>query len=392
MKYIFYSIITIGIIVLVITPFSVDATAGLPGSAKFGYGAHIDIDGTHLDESISTAASIGLDWVAVEFNWESMWADPNSPPNITLLSDVINKSNQLGLSVLLSIVNPPKWAITESGPDPQTTANLVLSLIDFYANKVFAVELFPGANTIDGWRVIPNPKSYLFALNKVQETLKIAGKNIAVVTTLTPASINPSPYDVNDLEFLNQLYQSGGKSNLTIIGVKLNNLIGDPYSNPKLNTLRHYEEIRAVMLNNGHDFGTIWITGFGWPDEDTKYFETSSAQSKSVVEQKNSKWLEEAFDLMKAQLYIGAAFFDQINPQGNMNQNDTKVTLISRESQIHPAANQLKLLIDQQKSRTQIPITGTSNRSTAIKSLDSYQTYLSILIKKYVKHTDFKQP
>lgn len=375
---------------IVYLPLSVEASAGLPGTAKFGYGAVIDINGKYLDESITTAASIGLDWIAVEFDWEKMWSDPNSPPNISLLSEVIDKAYQRGLSVLLTISNPPIWAITERGPDPQTTANLILSLVGFYANKVSAVELFPGVNTLEGCKAAPDPRSYLLTLNRVQETLNFSGRNIEVITTLTPMAIKPSPQDVNDLEFLNQLYQSGGKSYLNILGVKFNKIRGNPYSNPESVTLRHYEEIRTMMLNNEHEFGLIWITGFRWLNGEINNFKSDNTPPKSLGE--HSNWLEEAFILMKAQLYIGAAFLDRINPHNDDLQNYPENTLILQDSQIHPAADQIRLLIRQQNTKSQLPITGTSDQKPAIKSLDAHQTYLTILLKKHIKQTDFKHP
>jgi hypothetical protein len=88
-------------------------------------GARVDIKGKYLDKSIEIASYIGLDWVLVNFNWSEMWPDPSLPPKINSLTEVISQAHiKIYLSVLLSISNPPQWAMTENGPDPQITANL----------------------------------------------------------------------------------------------------------------------------------------------------------------------------------------------------------------------------------------------------------------------------
>jgi hypothetical protein len=50
---------------------------------------------------------------------------------------------------------------------------------------------------------------------------------------------------------------------MTIVGVKFNKISWrSTDSSGGSCTLRHYEEIRSIMLKNDHNHGTIWITGF----------------------------------------------------------------------------------------------------------------------------------
>jgi hypothetical protein len=376
---------------VIFIPSYVKASEGLPGSAKFGFGARVDIKGEYLDRVIETASYIGLDWVLIDFNWEEMWPDPSLPPKINSLTEVISSAYQNDISVLLSISNPPQWAMTENGPDPQTTANLTLSLVEFYSGKVLAVELYPGVNTKEGWNADPNVRFFLDTLKRTHETLINAGKQIAIVTTVSPEAYYPSSKDVNDLIFLSDLYQSGGKPYLTIVGVKFNRLTGDPLTDPEAHVLRHYEEIRSIMLKNDHNHGTIWVTGFSLPNDDS--FNNMHSYKSPVSAEDQSKWIEEAYTLMRAQLYIGTAFFDQLNPNRN-DQDFSQVTIISKDSYIHLIADRIKQLIGgfTQYNHQLNPNISTSHQENTLPAGKDNNTYLSILIKKYVRQIDYKHP
>jgi hypothetical protein len=374
---------------IIVVPVLVEASEGLPGSAKFGYGARIDLDGEYLDKVINTASYVGLDWVAIDFDWEEMWSDPSSPPKISVLTELINYAQQSDISVLLTIKNPAQWAVTENGPDPQTTANLVLSLVDFYSGKVLAIELFPGANTQEGWKAKPNPGNYLETLKRTQDTLTAAGKNTTIITTISPDASTPSANDISDLEFLSNLYSIGGKPHLTIVGIQFNKITGDPFSNPGPHYLRHYEEIRKIMLKNDHKHGTIWITGFSVPGSDN--FNPDQTYLSPGTTEEQSNWIEEAYKLLRAQLYIGTAFYDQINPHIDP-QDTTQVTIIDRNSNLHPSADRLIQLIDGLTPNAQLMDSNSSGQNQENSLNGNNNTFLTILQKKYVRQIDYKHP
>ena len=94
--------------------------------------------------------------------------------------------------------------------------------------------------------------------------------------------------------------------------------------------LRHYEAVRQVMLQHDHAHGLIWVTGFSWPEE--------SLDSPS---DQQIRWLNQAFQLMKSQLYIGVAFFESLNPpQDDKPSASPTQSLIMNDAQgthMHPA-------------------------------------------------------
>ena len=139
---------------------------------------------------------------------------------------------------------------------------------------------------------------------------------------------------INDLDFLDGLYAAGAANYMPIVSVRLPAISYNPLkpngADARL-VLRHYEQIRAVMEDNGHTRGLIWVTSFSWDAE------TATSSAAQAV------WLNQAFELMRAQLYIGAAFFDSLNPS-----QISEAQLLLPDGSFHPGFDQLILTIAQQ--------------------------------------------
>jgi hypothetical protein len=292
-------------------------------------------------------------------DWASTWLEPGVAPQFNDLSQAMVQAQHDQLNVLVSITHPPAWAMTPSGPDPLSTALLASMLAESFPN-LLAIELFPAANTVNGWGSPPDPLAYLNLLQFVSAQLQSTGKPVALVAAgLTPIEPDTSTGDMDDLAFLEALYAAGAKPYLSIVGMRLPKIVGNPMLAPspeEHRCIRHFEEVRQIMLKYDHRDGLIWLTSFSWP------------KSYSQPEEQ-TQWLVEAFHLLKAQLYIGAAFFNQMNPPKT---GGTKVAyLIQPDLSVHPALNRLSYAI----------VPPTQNGFTAVQSF---------LTKRIVQEVDFK--
>jgi hypothetical protein len=95
-------------------------------------------------------------------------------------------------------------------------------------------------------------------------------------------------------------------------------------------TLRHYEAIRNIMLENNHRSGLIWVTGFSWKSKTT-----TSLEEQSV-------WIKQAYLIMRRQLYIGAAFFQSLNSSIN---SSSESSLVFRDGNFHPVLDEIGQII-----------------------------------------------
>ncbi len=329
------------------------AASGLPDSPQFGYGARVDLQGPNVDAAIEMLHNQQLDWIALDFDWARYWPDSSASPNLGALEQSVSLAAQREINVLISLCNPPQWALSSNGPDLNKTVELISMLAQQYSGRVLVIELFPGANTQRGWGAAPNPEQYLNLLNASRSALQSMGSAVYLIPGLVPLDPGSSESGIDDLEFLSTLYALGAKSSLSIIGIRYPEIVGTPMTMPtsyERHILRHYEEVRAVMLQNGHQDGRIWITGFSWAVGNTQHPNIDVPALADPAAQ--AEWLAQAYQLLKAQLYIGAAFFSQANPSGPDSPN-AHPSLLLTDSTLHPACQSITRVI--QGERISLP-------------------------------------
>lgn len=324
------------------------AKNGLPQSENFGFGARIDPWGKQVDIALEAASANALHWIGVDFDWSRHWPESNSTLDLTGIDHVMRFAVQHDLAVLLSITNAPAWAKSTVGPDPEITAGLVTQFMRLYPKAVKAIELFPAANTEAGWGAPPDPGAYIRLFQATSAVIHDADNGpVLIAAGLVPVSSSISRLDIDDLEFLQQLYDEGAAEIMPVISVRFTELSGDPLAFPREDgdtTLRRYELVRNQMLRNRHNGGHIWVTGFSWPAGDPNKHASAllDAQSeRESMENNQSHWLSHALQIMKSQLYLGAAFHDCLNPPAVTGQpSSAQGCLISTDegkTHIHPA-------------------------------------------------------
>jgi hypothetical protein len=290
------------------------AARGIPGSAEFAYGAVLHLNGPFLRESLSAAAELQLDWIYVPISWAAIQPEAESAPRFEALAPVMLAAEQQQIPVAVSIENAPFWAQTTEGPDPARTAQFARLLVERYPRAVQAVEIFPGANKGTRWGAQPNPRQYMAVFQQVNDLLGSGPYPVLLVGGgIQPVPNVPSQNDMNDLEFLEELYQLGAASQMPVISMQLLEYSGEPVTLPYESgypVLRHYEKVRDVMIKNHHRNGMIWITRFHLP--------SSKIVNNHTVERDlnaQAAWMSRVHLQLRAQLYIGAIYLQNLNPE-----------------------------------------------------------------------------
>ncbi len=220
---------------------------GFPGSPEFGYGAILYPEGPDLKESLALADDLGMDWIAIPFDWNLYQLDPAIPPGLDGLNPMIETTADRGILVMLSITHSPQWATTPDGPDPENTASLASLLSIRYSSALKAVELFPGANTRQGWGAAASPLAYSRMFQVVSDRLR--GENQTLV--LRAAGLQPLPEilregDLQDLMYLQALVDLGASGWMPVVSLRFPEITGKPMllsSSRESRVLRHDEDI-----------------------------------------------------------------------------------------------------------------------------------------------------
>ena len=276
------------------------AQAGLPGDPNFGYGACLQLDGYHVAESVRLANDFGLNWLTIDFDWARYWPEPSNEPRWEPLDAAMQAASGTRLATMIAITHAPAWALTENGPDPKLTADLALRLVQRYPNNLAALELFPGANTLEGWGTTPNAAAYVALLDETASALVKGGYN----QTPVAAGITPQAAGDAALDFLKSMYAAHQGKGIPVISLRLPQIIAAPDVAPKDSataTLRFHEQAREVMRENDDWSGLIWLTRFDWDP------------NALLSPEMHGLWLQQAFVGLRPQLYIGMAAYGCLN-------------------------------------------------------------------------------
>lgn len=347
------------LIVLALMAFTihqVQASKGVPGSPEFGYGAAIHPEGPVYNEALSMAAELNPDWLYVPLSWSFYAFEQASQPNFTGLDPVMQVAAQNGTPVAVSITSAPAWAMTPQGPDPVLTSQFVISLLQRYPGVIQAVEIFPRANTSLGWGSAPNPQNYMNLFRSMREQLQAANLPVLLVAAgLQPLGLQVSAVDMDDLVFLQGLYDAGGRNDLQVVSIQYVNLTGQPLnaaSSSENRTLRHYEQVRQVMTANQHMGGLLWVTHLSLPNGSINLTDAEvnrDAQSQAI-------WLQQAYVQLRSQLYIGAAFLQSFN-QG-LQEPSPSMAMLQQGGARHPFYADLNSMINQDEQPGDTSILG----------------------------------
>ncbi len=303
------------------------AISGLPQTSIFGFGAGLNENNSNLENSLLIARQNGFDWVSLDLNWTKLQPTSDKPADLSWIRNASQMANLQQISILVTIKNPPMWAMTTNGPSSEMVASLIGQIAQEIPQNVLAFEVFPGANIAANWGAPANPAAYFEMLLAAERTLMRLNSRGFIIPSIAPLQENRTESDMDDLEFLQSLYTlNNGVLPLSIIGVNYSQaiLVGSPANNPQndpIHSLRHYELVRNIMKKADHADGLIWITSFSWPLDLTD-------------KQQQANWIFEAYKQLQGQLFIGAAFFQKMNALDNM---DVNPALVSYDMNQHPA-------------------------------------------------------
>jgi hypothetical protein len=346
--------LTLSLIILLgtsLVPGRVQAARGIPPSQEFAYGIRINLEGENIKDTLDLAASLRVDWIAIDLDWAAIWPDPSQQPRLDALDLAMNLTNRYDIAVQISLINPPNWARKNQAPDPDLASWFIVNLVKRYPNCLKVIELLPGANSHQVWGAQPNAKAYLQLIRITNKALKDASINgIIIMPGLVTLPVNqPAKDDIDDLTFLQQLYQAGAAQMMPALSISFLDLTGSPSNiagSPERRFLRHYEDIHQIMLTNNHIDGTLWVSRFSFPTGKIE------AKEMSVYKDANAQnqWLVQAYKQMRSQLYIGAAIYNSLDiTSENSNSPECYSNLAHPDSSGHLFCLAFKSLINQNR-------------------------------------------
>jgi hypothetical protein len=308
-------------------------TAKADHSSMFGLRVNLMIN-ADVTPLLNAAQIMRVDWLAQDVKWKDI--EPQAGQyKWEKMDAMILAVRPHDFRLLLSVYGTPDWArVPRSDPtrdappaNPATFARFMSAMLTRYNGLIGAVEIYPESNLGARWSSPDgiSPERYVELLKPAYAAIHAADPMVIVVGgSLAPTATNDGKTAIDDLVYYKRMYKAGAANYFDALGARVDGHNNPPkdfvgsktvdsttYKNNSAFYFRHYEDIRAIMVENGDKDKKMWITSAGWASSTEKVAGREFALD--VSEQKQAEYLVGALELVQAQPYISALVINNFN-------------------------------------------------------------------------------
>jgi hypothetical protein len=257
----------------------------------------VGLSDTVLDEELSGMVALGIKWVRFDIEWG--FVQYSSPDNYdwSRYDKIVDGLNKYGLKALPILTYSPEWARVPGcrggshcpPAKPNTFAVFAEAAVNRYKGKgIHYWEIWNEPNSYDFWATKADCKAYTELLKVTYPVMKNADSRAFVITggmaPISTTDVNVSPHD-----FLDCIYNNGGKNYFDAVGHHPYTFPVSPLDN---NTNAWYrmsntaQSLRDIMIRNGDSKKKMWLTEYGAPTggPDSNWFVTEENQARIVTD------------------------------------------------------------------------------------------------------------
>jgi len=283
---------------------------------------------------LNAAQIMRVDWLAQDVKWKDI--EPQAGQyKWEKMDAMIVAVRPYGFRLLLSVYGTPVWArVSGSDPtrdappaNPATFARFMSVMLKRYEGLIGAVEIYPESNLSARWSSPDgiSPERYVELLKPAYTAIHAAAPTVIVIGgSLAPTASNDGKTAIDDLIYYKRMYKAGAANYFDALGVRVDGHNNPPkdfvgsksaatttYKNSSAFYFRHYEDVYAVMVENGDKDKKLWITSAGWASSTEKI--SGKEFALDVDEQQQAEYLTGAVELAQSQPYIAALVINNFN-------------------------------------------------------------------------------
>jgi len=300
------------------------ALAALPASASAAEPG-VNLLNLNVPSQAIAVNQLGTHWVRLFLTWQDLqpargaWAE-----NWFQYYEGQFRALPAGTKVILDVVGTPRWE-TGSGNEHTPPVNdgeyaaFVAAVAKHFGGSVAAYEIWNEEDASRWWSTGPDPAAYAHLLQAVYPAVKAAEPHATVVL---------GGLTGNDFQFLEGVYQAGGKGSFDAVGVHTDTACNvlSPYEYLRspdgrlvADSFLAYREVHAVMLANG-DEKPIWMTELSWRTTSNLCPEGAWAGQKpeGVSEEQQATYLYQAYHCLAQDPYVQVALWFPIQDEGGL--------------------------------------------------------------------------
>ena len=246
-------------------------------AADKGYGVTIDLTRTSDDDLADTLAALqenGLTWLRLPIPWAELEPAPGQF-DWEALDRVIEHVGTAGddFKLIAVLQTSPTWARPADTP-PATPpsevsdfGNFARALAARYGRQLDYYQIWHEPNLSANWgNAFVDPDAYAGLLREAALNIRDADPEAYLLSAALAPTLEEGPLNLNELAYLDQLYQAKADRWFDIVAVQPYGFDSDPANAPQPDRLnfRRAELLRQVMLSHGDADTPIWATASGW--------------------------------------------------------------------------------------------------------------------------------
>jgi polysaccharide biosynthesis protein PslG len=236
-----------------------------------------EVEEWKIQRSLQLVREMGATHIVEFFPWAYYhaedggfaWAHPDM---------VVNHAHAQGLPVYARLGLTPHWARPSDTPlnylEPAhygDFATYAAAFAERYEGKVVGIIVWNEPNLSFEWGYRPTTAvEYVNLLKETYTAVKAVNPDMLILGGALAPTLEPegSPWGLNDLIYLQQMYDAGAADYMDALAVHTYGFRFPPTSDPAPDLLnyRRVELLREVMVANGDEDTPIYITETGWND------------------------------------------------------------------------------------------------------------------------------
>ncbi len=251
-----------------------------------------EVEPEKRERQVQMIADAGFGWMRQQFPWADIeiegqgdFVDRRNDVDQDGIIDEISAwekydqivalAEQYGLQIQVRLDNPPAWS--RSNPDAgsfappddfQDFVNYAVAVAERYQGRLYYYQVWNEPNIYPEWgEQSVSPEAYTELLCRTYDALKAVDPNIVVITGALAPTISLTGRDLNDFIFLERMYAAGASRCFDVLSVQGYGLNSGPTDRRMRPTTVNFSRnlyIRDLMVANGDEHKSIWISEAAW--------------------------------------------------------------------------------------------------------------------------------
>ncbi len=250
--------------------------------AQLGVNTRLELETpAGVTRSLRLAQAAGIRWIRQEFLWTDLERRKGQYTHETTGRTTWDKYDHIvataashGIRIIARLDRPPEWARPpgSSGTHPPLNyldyGDFVYDFVTRYRDRISHIQIWNEPNLNHEWGDRPvDPAAYVELLRTAYRRAKEADPTIRVLAAGLAPTLERGDRGLDDLAFLERMYEHGAKDFFDIASVMAYGLWTDADDHrivPERTNFPRLILTRRLMEAWGDDSKPIWVSEFGW--------------------------------------------------------------------------------------------------------------------------------